>query len=254
MINADLAISVGIWGTGVGMSAIGIEMTINPPTNITKWWFRAIFIALGLAFVGLSIWQFARTEREDKRKTIEHEQEQLRNEGNLKFMQGQLYSIQSIVADMSKSGLPGLKEFAAAVTKALSQERVPGPTKKELCARALAVASHLRDMQSRYRVEDGRASDQTFAAMVATKTPEERSQIWSKGQQIRSQIDSRYEYELGQTLGEIIYVKDALKEKLPAAPEPDLEVRVVFQGHLAGADPLTHAANYFDVMARKLCP
>jgi hypothetical protein len=90
MANVDLLISVGIWVTGVGMSALGIEMTINPPSDKNKWLYRGIFILLGVAFVALSVWQFDRTDKENKRAAFEHQQEQLRNEGNIKYMQGQL--------------------------------------------------------------------------------------------------------------------------------------------------------------------
>ena len=77
MFNADLFISVGIWVTGVGMSAVGIEMTINPPSKETKWLYRSSFIVMGLVFVGFSIWQFDRADRESKRLANEHQQEQL---------------------------------------------------------------------------------------------------------------------------------------------------------------------------------
>jgi hypothetical protein len=91
MGNVDLLISVGIWVAGVGMSAVGIEMTINPPNQPRKiWLYRGSFIVLGIAFVGLSIWQFDRADKESKRAATEHQQEQVRSEGNIKYMQGQL--------------------------------------------------------------------------------------------------------------------------------------------------------------------
>jgi hypothetical protein len=66
-------------------------------------------------------------------------------------------------------------------------------------------------------------------------------------------MDATHEYELNQMLGDILYVKDGLQQRLTSEPEPDLSARIVFSGHLAGTDPLIHAANYLDVMARKLC-
>jgi hypothetical protein len=90
MGNVDLLISVGIWVAGVGMSFVGIEMTIHPPNDKTKWLYRGTFILMGIVFVGLSVWQFDRTDKENKRLAADHQQEQLRNEGNLKYMQGQL--------------------------------------------------------------------------------------------------------------------------------------------------------------------
>jgi hypothetical protein len=66
MFTADLLISVGIWVSGVGMSAVGIEMTINTPNDKTKWFYRGTFIVLGVAFIGLGVLQFDRADQEGK--------------------------------------------------------------------------------------------------------------------------------------------------------------------------------------------
>jgi hypothetical protein len=106
MVNIDLLISVGIWITGVGMSAVGIEMTINPPSVTTKWAYRGAFILMGVAFIGLSVWQFDRADWESKRLAGEHLQEQLRNEGNIKYMQGQLDSVNKLLAGLTDNSDP----------------------------------------------------------------------------------------------------------------------------------------------------
>jgi len=106
MVNVDLVISVGIWATGVGMSAVGIEMTLNPPSEKTKWGYRGAFILMGVVFVGLGVWQFDRTEKESKRLATEHQQEQLRNEGNIKYMQGQLDSVNKLLAGLTANSDP----------------------------------------------------------------------------------------------------------------------------------------------------
>jgi len=106
MVNVDLLISVGIWISGVGMSAVGIEMTINPPSEKTKWWYRGAFIVMGLAFIGLGVWQFDRADKESKRLAGEHQQEQLRNEGNLNYMQGQLDTQNKLLAALTANSDP----------------------------------------------------------------------------------------------------------------------------------------------------
>jgi hypothetical protein len=111
MVKVDLLISVGIWVTGVGMSAVGIEMTINPPSDKTKWWYRAAFIVMGIAFVGLGVWQFDRTDKETKRLAADHQQEQLRNEGDIKYMQGQLDTQNKLLAGVVANSDP--KQLAA---------------------------------------------------------------------------------------------------------------------------------------------
>ena len=83
MVNVDLLVSVGIWITGIGMSGVGIEMTINTPTDKTKWWYRGAFVVMGLAFVGLGIFQFDRADGTAKAAAHDHTEEQIRNEGSL---------------------------------------------------------------------------------------------------------------------------------------------------------------------------
>jgi hypothetical protein len=77
------------------MSAVGIEMTINPPIadrENLKWWYRGSFIVLGLAFIGLSLWQSERADQQKQRDQEVHEAERVRSEGDIKYMQGQLDS------------------------------------------------------------------------------------------------------------------------------------------------------------------
>jgi hypothetical protein len=114
MLNLSLLIYVGIWVTGIGMSAVGIEMTMNPPTDKTKWRYRATFIFMGLTFFCLEVWQYARVESESKRLAHEHQEEQLRNEGNLKYMQGQLDSQNKLLTALTANSDP--KQVAQLLT------------------------------------------------------------------------------------------------------------------------------------------
>jgi len=111
MGSVDLLISVGIWVAGVGMSFVGIEMTIHPPSDKNKSLYRGMFILMGIAFVGLSVWQFDRTDKENKRLAVEHQQEQLSNEGNLKYMQGQLDTQSKLLGMIASNSDP--KQLAA---------------------------------------------------------------------------------------------------------------------------------------------
>lgn len=113
MINPDLLISLGIGLCGVGMTAIGIETTLRPPTDKTKRWYRGAFIFLGGMFICLSILQFDRADKENKRQADQRTQEQLRNEGNLRYMQGQLDTQNGLLKILTVNSTP--QQWAAAI-------------------------------------------------------------------------------------------------------------------------------------------
>jgi hypothetical protein len=166
-------------------------------------------------------------------------------------MSGHLEGVQTIMVNLSKSGWPGMKEFATAIIKlAETQSATKQLTDKQLCDKALQIAKRLRALHVKQSAEDNATLSKTIEDMRVAKTPEEQTQIW---QRTSTQTHAAHEAELGQMLGDILYVKDGLQQKLMAEPEPDFNARIVFSGHLAGTDPLIHAANYLDAMARRLC-
>jgi hypothetical protein len=134
MGSVDLLISVGIWVAGVGMSFVGIEMTIHPPSDKNKWLYRGTFILMGITFVGLSVWQFDRTDKENKRLAVTHQEEQLRNEGNIKYMQGQLDSQNKLLGTVVANSDP--KQLAALLRGAATD-------KSTLKRRTLALCSDI---------------------------------------------------------------------------------------------------------------
>jgi hypothetical protein len=134
MGSVDLLISVGIWVAGVGMSFVGIEMTIHPPNDKNKWFYRGIFILMGIAFVGLSVWQFDRTDKENKRLAAAHQQEQVRNEGNIKYMEGQLDTQSKLLGMVVANSDP--KQLAALL-------RGPATDRSTLKKRTLALCTDI---------------------------------------------------------------------------------------------------------------
>jgi hypothetical protein len=115
----DLWIGVGIWMCGVGMALVGIEMTITPPVaerQKLKWIYRGAFVVLGAAFIALNVWQ---TERISTRETSErslHEQEQRHSEGEIKYMQGELDSINRVLGVLATNSSP--QQLASALRAA----------------------------------------------------------------------------------------------------------------------------------------
>lgn len=104
-------------------------MTINPPNPKTKWWYRGAFIIMGLSFIALSTWQFDRADKENKRLSYERQQEQVRSEGNTKYMQGQLDSMSKMLGTLATNSTPA--QIVAAVKGVLPRGAKVEPIKAD---------------------------------------------------------------------------------------------------------------------------
>jgi len=109
MANVDLLISVAVWVIGLGMTAAGMEMTIRPPSQEKthrKWVYRGVFLTLGLLFVVMNIWSKQRTTAREQSERAELERERKINEGNIKYMQGQLDTQNKLLASLTANSDP----------------------------------------------------------------------------------------------------------------------------------------------------
>jgi hypothetical protein len=149
MVKIDLFISIGIVVAGVGMSLVGIEMTIHPPDAKSQAkWYRGSFIILGLVFIGLNIWQFERAAVETQRLADKHQEEQIRNEGNIKFVQGQLDTMTKALSGLSANSSP---QQILSVLKQIRPSGVEPPaiqrmTHSQLREKVIAFANELRKL------------------------------------------------------------------------------------------------------------
>jgi len=88
------------------------------------------------------------------------------------------------------------------------------------------------------------------------KTEEERKRIWDQfiAQELQQSNNNQYEFR-STILGEAVYLKDELLQRLPSEPKPSpMFSRVFDYGSLAGVYPEEQAADYLEKLARKLCP
>ena len=251
----DIVLAVALAFINFLLACLGVWVSLKPPKaeHHARWILVfAVSALVGIILTGWITLNGAR-DQEKLQSKIDSVNAQL-TESRIEQARigGHLEGVQTIMENLSKSGWPGMKEFAAAITKlAENQNAAKQLTKKQLCDKSLDVANRLRALHAKQSAESRAAFEKTVAEMRAAKTPEEEQQIWQQG--ASAKIDAAHEVELGKMLGDILYVRDGLQQRLPSEPEPDFSARIVFSGHLAGADPLIHAANYFDVMARKLC-
>jgi hypothetical protein len=236
------------------LACMGVWVSLRPPKAEHHRRCILAFAIIGAAAVFLTGWIALKGthDRDNLRVKIDSVNNQLtESRVELARMSGHLEGVQTIMVNLSKSSWPGMKEYAAAIINlAETQSATKQLTDERLCDKALDVAKRLRSLHAKQSADDNTALSKTIEAMRIAKTPEEQTQIW---QRTSPQTHAAHEAELGQMLGDILYVKDGLQQKLTSEPEPDFNARIVFSGHLAGTDPLIHAANYLDAMARRLC-
>lgn len=251
----DVLLTVALAAINCITAVLGVVVSLNPPEKERHKRWIAVFVMGGVAGVLLTLCLALRASHDQANlqgkidsvnsQLIESRLEQARVSGHLEV-------IQSIMENLSKSGWPGMKEIAAAIAKwTYMQSSTKDATNKQACDISREVAKHLRALDAKQRPEEDEAFRKTVEAMRGAKTPLEQQQIWSQGP--AAHVHAFHEYELGQMLGEVLYVRDMLQQKLPAEAQSDLATRVVFSGHLTGKDPLISTANYFDLMAGKLC-
>jgi len=224
------------------LAFMGVWVSLKPPKTEHHWRWILAFAISGAAGVFLTGWialDGARDQDKLQGKIDSVNYQLTESRVEQARMSGHLEGVQTIMENLSKSGWPGMKEFAAAITKlAATQNAARQLTDKEPCDKALDVIKRLRALHAKQSAENSVAFSKTVEDMRVAKS---------------AQMDATHEYELNQMLGDILYVKDGLQQRLTSEPEPDFSARIVFSGHLAGTDPLIHAANYLDLMAKKLC-
>jgi hypothetical protein len=79
MQTADLVLAIAVPLVALCAGWVGVEMSLTPPdrlTGKTRFFYRAAFIGLMLAAIGLDIWQTARNAQQQERANTEFQQTQ----------------------------------------------------------------------------------------------------------------------------------------------------------------------------------
>jgi len=271
MVNLDFAISAGIWVTGLGMSAIGIEMTIRPPTEEhkqRKWVYRGLFVFLGLAFIALNGWQFVRNDQAEQRRQDDHTQEQIRNEGDLKYMQGQLDSMNKVLGNLSANSDP--RQVVSALRSVLltAQNERPALQKmsnKKLRDVVIAFANQLRGLNARYGRQEEASSaqwmqDGSNIRHGATQPKPEQMQAEQQAFQSMIQrdtaISNQFQLDYKQSFAvDAVSYRDELIRRLGPQPPPDQNSQIHIPMSLSGwiaPQSVDATAFYLETLAKKL--
>jgi hypothetical protein len=124
----------------------------------------------------------------------------------------------------------------------------------QLCSDTKAFAQRMRDFdRERWRQFD-RERDRFQQIHSKAKTEEERARIGRERNEYHERWFSRYSNDFADTyLVQAKYLRDELLSRLPSEPKRGF-YDGPFSGILAGARPVSDAADRLEILAKKLCP
>jgi hypothetical protein len=228
------------------------------PESYPRWIWS--FIGVGLAGVALTVASAWRADSAQSRLTGQITSIQIEQART----NGELSGIQSVMENLSKAGIPGLREFARSIISSLQtgmqhNAKETKLTNKQLCDRASALAQQIRTFESTYETNEEAIDSQGFAAMSG-KTRDEMVAAAQKQQQDRMMRESRHDSEFDTQLSDAKYLHDKIIEQLTPDQRDELaknngqaEVSVTFARTVGARDEYLVAA-YLDQLAKAVCP
>lgn len=257
MVNVDTALSVAIWATGIGMTAVGIEMSYIPPEKpAARWVHRVIFIVLGIVFIGANLWQSSRLQTQKDAEIKERHEVEVRNEGNMRYMQGQLDTTDKLLGVLATNSDP--KQIVGALRDSMPKWKPNAEAGAVSNFSNAQVVDGAHDLSRRLR-----QLDQQQSKKVNTITDRLMRQIMSNGsdqkvieetqREMTKQInDVSLETEglFGPLRAESRNMVNLLQNRVPEPqPRPIEIVQVALSMNLAGPDPIGQVADYIDQLA-----
>lgn len=245
------------------LGAMGVWVSLrNPKSEHHKYWIGA-FVIVGLAGIGLTVWiaeNGATTQRtnENAQKRLQQDLDKANGQlvdSRLKQaeMDGHLQGIQTVMENLSKSGWPGMKEFAATVAQITRPEHVDN---KQLCSKAHTIAQRLRIIHTAFNRDYNALAEQERREREATGDPKlEKPEIWNKYRILDGNLHNQYDQELAQSTGEVLYLLDQFNQRLgkEAPQKPTALNSLLIFGKLTDFESEL-AAGYLEELASALCP
>jgi hypothetical protein len=256
MVNIGTTLSVAIWATGILMTAVGIEMSLIPPTkHYQRWAFRGVFFFLGLTFIVANLWQSSGLRSEHDQEQLRRHQEQLTNEGYQRYMQGQLDSQSKMLGTLIANSDP--KQLANALRAlVLASILKQTPTQSNLSNAQVKDAAHaLTQKLHQLQQQMSQESEALYAklAQAPITTPDiETSMISSaaEGRRELAELSVKNETRFGQVRGDCINTIGLLQDRTPQPlPIPNETVSKALFGSLTGSNPVGEVADYIDQLA-----
>ena len=239
-MDITLAVVIGI--TQLLLGAMGVYVSLRPPDKRYHAYWLTGFIAVGLAGVVLTACLTKRGS--DAQEKMEQELQGSRIEQAR--MSGHLEGIQAVMENISKTGLPGVKEFADSLRQwARANTEQANATKisnSETCKRAHAEASKIRAFEAAFDNEIDKSRDASFEAMRTATTDASRNELDRKMADDMRQLYLKHDAAFREEyLAESKFIRDTIMERLaPSERERLFQSNIqadtnLFTGWLAGA-------------------
>ena len=242
-------------------AAGGALATRTLPTETKKGeligWISA-FAGLLVVGVILGVWQQVRITSQQK---IDHdlaEADRLRSEGNNKYTQGQLDSINKTLASViNSSGSQGLTgDLLKGLLQASRGRQEEQITDAQLCKRTKELAQKIRTFENEFTARSSFGSE--FAPQDSS--PEARKQFYDQQAQKMMQGYRDHEAQFqGQFISDAKYDHDKIIDRIPAATRDSLVFHnqqaeeTLVLGRSVGAQDENALATYLDELAKSLC-
>jgi hypothetical protein len=261
----------------------GIVSAESLPAGLNKRKHIAGFIALGvigliltcsIGIINFKEGRQAEKDREDAHHTEESINATLanvRHDSEISAIQQQdmrerFGDLEKVLAILGRSGNDSANKAAEAV-KAFADSQLKAQTlsNDELSKHAIAFANRLRKFQ--FDIEQ-QQSQMSYTARPEGLTKEQQDAYYRNRQQLTVQLDAQRNYEFrAGFVGEAVYLRDEMLNRLVARGEKDIEptpgvsgasvtkqeLALVFGGFMAG-NPIPIMADYMEKLARKLSP
>jgi hypothetical protein len=265
LLNILLAVVIpGFMALAGGILAAKALPTVAGKRNVEKWYWSSVFILLFVVGVVLAFVQQVRdtSRRENEQQNVRVEE--LRTHGDLKYLQGQLDTQNSLLAKLASSGDPttGKAIVAALASVVGARTEAEKSTNKQLCEKAHALAAKIWEFQTSYQEEErnvylhahddpkNRALDPDAANALRMRVTQQENEMRKKHEEdFRAQffVDAKY-------------LRDSMFERLSESQRVSLRTNnAQFDmnlnvGTLNGAANEYGIANYLEEITKVVCP
>jgi hypothetical protein len=259
---ADLMLAGALAFLQLALGGMGIYLALRPASP--RWhrvWILA-FSVVGLAGVVLTVLIAYRADVAQDRLNDQIAHIQIDEAGT----KGELSGIENIMGNVAKTGIPGLREFADSIVKAIGssskQQQVQGVklTDRQLCDRTTKLAEQIRTFETDFESSSRDQDIKNFQMPMTGKTPEE---VYSIRKGIAEQEARSYQVHdaqfQNQFLSDAKYDADRIIDRLPAEKRDELvkhngqaEASLSLARGVGANDELMIAA-YLDALAKTLC-
>lgn len=224
--------------------------------SIERWVWISVFVFLFLVAVVLGFVQQVMLTSQQKKSDDKAAASELRSNGEIRYMQGQLDSINKVLTTtVSKSGDSGLaKDLLKALASQASDAAKPY-SNSQLRDAALDLARRLREFQFRFATDEAKMY-QTYFPQIAAANKNKDTEAADKiqGQLVSAEValHNREQMEFGSLRAEAMNMRTQLLNRLPPQPDNMMVQLVLDRGVLAGASPIYEVASYIEQLARLL--